>query len=95
MTFLTAAAAAGLERQALGDAVKRYNAEGLDSLYDLLRSGRPRQLTAAQEQELAVAISKGRDPETFRAGQKEDGQAAKRNPHSANSARLTTRGFLP
>ncbi|MEM9670939.1 MAG: helix-turn-helix domain-containing protein [Pseudomonadota bacterium] len=30
MTFTAAAEAVGMERQALGDAVKRYNAEGLD-----------------------------------------------------------------
>lgn len=64
MSYTEAARAAGLERQALGDAVKRYNAEGLDGLLDRPRSGRPRQLTPAQEAELAAEIRKGPDPET-------------------------------
>jgi hypothetical protein len=34
MTISAAARAAGMERQALGDAIKRYNAEGLEGLFD-------------------------------------------------------------
>ena len=34
MTISQAARAAGMERQALGDAIKRYNAEGLEGLFD-------------------------------------------------------------
>jgi transposase len=64
MTFTRAAKAAGLERQALGDAVKRYNAEGFDGLLDRPRSGRPRLLTADQERALGAEILKGPDPET-------------------------------
>jgi len=64
MTFTAAARSAGLERQALGDAVKRYNAEGLDGLFDRPRSGRPRQLTERQEHQLVAEIIKGPDPET-------------------------------
>jgi transposase len=64
MTFSDAARAAGIERQALGDAAKRYNAEGLDGLIDLPRSGRPCQLNEAQQQEFAALVVKGPDPET-------------------------------
>jgi len=63
MTFIAAARAAGLERQALGDAVKRYNAEGLAGLYDRPRSGRPCRLTEAQRAQLAATILAGPDPE--------------------------------
>lgn len=59
----SAAAAAGLERQALTDAIKRYNTEGLEGLRDRPRSGRPRRLTRTQERELAATIVKGPDPE--------------------------------
>lgn len=64
MDRTSAAAAVGLERQALRDAILRYNAEGLDGLRDRPRTGRPRQLTAKQEQALAETIVKGPDPET-------------------------------
>lgn len=64
MTFTAAAKAAGLERQALGDAIKRYNAEGVAGLEDRPRSGRPRKLGAAAEASLAALIIAGPDPET-------------------------------
>ena len=64
MNFTDAARAAGLERQALGDAVQRYNAEGLDGLKDRPRSGRRCRLSEVQEKELADEIVKGPDPET-------------------------------
>jgi len=63
MSFTEAAVAAGMERQALGDAVKRYNVEGLAGLEDRPRSGRRRRLDAAQEESLAAAIIAGPDPE--------------------------------
>lgn len=63
MTFTEAARAAGLERQALGDAVKRYNAEGLDGLKDRPRSGRRCRLTDTQQAELAAVIVQGPDPD--------------------------------
>ena len=63
MTFAAAALAAGMERQALGDAVKRYNAEGLAGLDDRPRSGRRRRLNAGQEQMLAGIVLAGPDPE--------------------------------
>jgi len=63
MSFTEAAKAAGLERQALGDAAKRYNAEGVEGLVDRPRSGRPRKLDTSQEKCLASAIVAGPDPE--------------------------------
>lgn len=63
MSFTEAARAAGLERQALGDAAKRYNAEGLDGLKDRPRSGRPCRQSGAQQAELAGTIVAGHDPE--------------------------------
>lgn len=53
----------GMERQALRDAVVRYNAEGLDGLHDRPK-GRPvRRLDDDEEAELAAVILKGPDPE--------------------------------
>lgn len=63
MDFTEAARVVGMERQALGDAAKRYNAEGLDGLYDREKSGRPRKLDDAQEKELAQIILEGPDCE--------------------------------
>lgn len=63
MTISAAARAAGMERQALGDAIKRYNAEGLDGLFDRAKPGRPRKLDAAQEKELSELIVEGPDPD--------------------------------
>jgi transposase len=57
-----AARLAGMERQALRDAVVRYNAEGLAGLHDRPR-GRPRRrLTSEEETALAEAILRGPDP---------------------------------
>ena len=61
MTVSAAAKAAGMERQALGDAVKRYNAEGLEGLFDRAKPGRPRKLDAAQEKELSKLLIEGPD----------------------------------
>ena len=61
MDFTTAAGAVGLDRQALTDAAKRYNAEGIDGLYDRQRPGRPRKLDVEQEQALAEIIVAGPD----------------------------------
>src|SRR5688572_758128 len=58
-----AARLAGMERQALRDAVVRYNAEGLAGLHDRPK-GRPRRrLTPEEEAELVAAILRGPDPE--------------------------------
>jgi transposase len=50
--------------QALRDAIKRYNEDGLAGLYDRPKPGRPRKLDAAREAELSQAILAGPDPET-------------------------------
>ena len=63
MTFGAAAQAVGMERQALGDAVKRYNAEGLDGLNDRPKPGRTPKLTESQENELKTIVENGPDPE--------------------------------
>jgi transposase len=63
MTISQAARAAGMERQALCDAIKRYNAEGLEGLFDRAKPGRPRKLDAAQEKELSELLVKGPDPD--------------------------------
>ncbi len=63
MTISAAAQAAGMERQALGDAIKRYNAEGLEGLFDRAKPGRPRKLDAAQEKELSELLIQGPDPD--------------------------------
>lgn len=52
MSRAEAAQAAGMSRQALRDAVTRYNAEGLAGLYDRPKSGRPSRLTWGQWLEL-------------------------------------------
>jgi transposase len=63
MTRAEAARLAGMERQALRDAVLRYNAEGLAGLHDRPK-GRPRRrLTPEEEAELVAAILRGPDPE--------------------------------
>lgn len=64
MMFTAAAVAVGMERQALGDAVKRYNAEGLAGLYDRAKPGRRSKLDDAQKAELTMFIVAGPDPET-------------------------------
>ena len=63
MTISAAARAAGMERQALGDAIRRYNAEGLEGLFDRAKPGRPRKLDAAQEKELSELLIEGPDPD--------------------------------
>ena len=64
MSRAAAARAAGMERQALRDAVVRYNAEGLDGLYDRPTSGRPPALTEAELALLSARIFRGPDPKT-------------------------------
>jgi transposase len=63
MTRAEAARLAGMEREALRDAVVRYNAEGLKGLYNRRRPPRPGKLTAAELQELSQIILAGPDPE--------------------------------
>ena len=58
-----AARLAGMERQALRDAVVRYNAEGPDGLHDRPRAGRPEALTPGQQAALKAWVLRGPDPE--------------------------------
>ncbi len=63
MSRKEAAEAAGMERQALRDAVVRYNAHGLDGLYDCGGNGRPPRLDAQEQAGLAAIVLAGPDPE--------------------------------
>src|SRR5688500_9532202 len=58
-----AARQAGMERQALRDAVGRDSAEGVGSLRDRPRSGRPEGLTAGRQAALKAWVLRGPDPE--------------------------------
>jgi transposase len=58
-----AARLAGMERQALRDAVIRYNAEGVEGLFDRPKGRRPEWLTEGEQATLAAAIFKGPKPE--------------------------------
>lgn len=58
-----AARLAGMERQALRDAVVRYNAEGLAGLHDRARPGRPTRLGGAQKAALKQVVLDGPDVE--------------------------------
>jgi transposase len=58
-----AARLAGMERQALRDAVLRYNAEGVGGLHDRPRAGRPEGLAPGQQAALKAWVLRGPDPE--------------------------------
>ncbi|MBI4723810.1 MAG: IS630 family transposase [Rhodomicrobium sp.] len=64
MSRKEAAEAAGMDRQALRDWVIRYNAYGLDGLYDCWGDGRPPRLEPAEQAELIRIVLAGPDPET-------------------------------
>ena len=61
-----AARLCGMDRQALRDAVVRYNAEGVDGLADRSPPGREPRLTAGEQAALAALILRG--PDTERSG---------------------------
>jgi transposase len=63
MTRAEAARLAGMERQALHDAILRFNAGGPDGLHDRPRSGRPEQLSDGQQAALKAHILRGPKPE--------------------------------
>ena len=63
MTRAEAARLAGMERQALRDAVLRYNAEGLDGLHDRPRSGTKPRLDDGQMAQLRQIVVDGPDVE--------------------------------
>lgn len=54
---------AGMERQALRDAVVRYNAEGVAGLYDRPKGRPPFKLTPEQKEKLRQVVLAGPDPE--------------------------------
>lgn len=58
-----AARLAGMDRQALRDAVVRYNAEGVAGLHDRPKGRPPRRLSEGEEAALAAVILRGPDPE--------------------------------
>ena len=62
MSRAEAARLAGMERQALRDAVVRYNAEGVNGLSDRPRT-RPSRLTEGQQAALRALILRGPDPQ--------------------------------
>jgi transposase len=64
MSRAEAARAAGMDRQALRDWVLRYNAHGLDGLYDRWGDGRPPRLTGEEQVQLLEIVLAGSDPET-------------------------------
>ena len=63
MSRADAARLAGMERQALRDAVVRYNAEGLAGLHDRPKPGRPERLTEAEQAGLAAHVFHDPDPD--------------------------------
>ncbi len=63
MSRAEAARLAGMERQALRDAVVRYNAEGLAGLYDRPKPGRPPRLSEGEQAALAAPVFRDPDPE--------------------------------
>jgi transposase len=58
-----AARLAGMERQALRDAVLRFNAAGPEGLHDKPHPGRPERLSAGQQAALKAHILRGPEPE--------------------------------
>jgi len=63
MSRKEAAEAAGMDRQTLRDWVIRYNAHGLDGLYDCWSDGRPPRLEPQEQAELMRIVLAGPDPE--------------------------------
>lgn len=63
LTRAEAARLAGMERQALRDAVLRYNAEGVAGFFDRPKGHAPERLTEAEQALLAQAVYKGPRPE--------------------------------
>jgi transposase len=57
-----AARLVGMERQALHDAVVRYNGEGLAGFHDRPKPGRPARLSEAEQAALAARVFRGPDP---------------------------------
>ncbi len=62
MSRAKAAQVVGMERQALRDAVVRYNAEGIAGLYDRPKPGRACYLSEGQQAALKALVLRGPDP---------------------------------
>lgn len=62
MSRAEAARLAGMERQALRDAVTRFNAEGVEGLHDRPKPGRPERLSEAEQAALAARVFRDPDP---------------------------------
>ena len=58
-----AARIGGMDRQTLRDWVHRFNAQGPDGLINITPPGRPRKLSAEQDEELRQLVESGPDPE--------------------------------
>ena len=58
-----AARIGGMDRQTLRDWVHRFNAQGPDGLIDIKPPGRPRKLSAEQEEGLHALVEAGPDPQ--------------------------------
>jgi transposase len=63
MSRAEAARVAGMERQALRDAVVRYTAEGLDGRFDRPKGHPPETLTDGEQAALLAAVYAGPDPD--------------------------------
>ena len=63
MSRADAARAAGIERQALRDAVLRFNAEGLSGLVERPYGRRPERLSEGEQAVLVAHVLRGPDPE--------------------------------
>lgn len=64
MSRAEAARVGGMDRQTLRDWAHRFNEAGPEGLRDRARTGRPRQLTDTQMEELAEIVETGPDPAT-------------------------------
>jgi transposase len=63
MSWAQAARAAGMERQSLCEAIKRFNAEGIAGLVDRPKGHRPERLSEAEPAILVNRILRGPDPD--------------------------------
>lgn len=63
MSRAQAARAAGIERQSLGDAIKRFNADGIAGLVDRPKGHRRERLSEAEQAILVNRILRGPDPD--------------------------------
>lgn len=62
MTRLAAARSAGMDRQTLRDWVIRYNADGVDGLYDQPKGHQPEKLSESEQAVLLAKVFQAPDP---------------------------------